>query len=225
MQARQALLCVLLASALLAGGARGPDDDDDDEYEREQEAPVETSGVNADGLRTATVTGFVSNEQFRKMFKQHGKVLRILLDGGAQQAPVRFDGSFSIYEVAEGVHMLDVDAPGFLFDQVRLEVMKHGKGVKVKATSQLEALRSKAFPYPLKLEPRGRQKYFEEREKFDITVYLKNPMVIMGVGVTLMAFVLPKMVENMDPDEVKKMKDDYKDGGGTAGVMKKALQG
>lgn len=56
MQARQALLCVLLASALLAGGARGPDDDDDDEYEREQEAPVETSGVNADGLRTATVT-------------------------------------------------------------------------------------------------------------------------------------------------------------------------
>ena len=47
-----------------------------------------------------------------------GKVLRILLDGGAQQAPVRFDGSFSIYEVAEGVHLLDVDAPGFLFDQV-----------------------------------------------------------------------------------------------------------
>jgi len=36
--------------------------------------------------------------------------------------------------------------------------------------AQLEALRNKPFPYPLKLEPKGRQKYFEEREKFDITV-------------------------------------------------------
>ena len=56
MRSRHALLLCLLASALLAGGARGPDDDDDDEYEREQEAPVEPSGVNAYGLRTATVT-------------------------------------------------------------------------------------------------------------------------------------------------------------------------
>ena len=37
-------------------------------------------------------------------------------------------------------------------------------------------------------------KYFEEREKFDITVYLKNPMVLMGLMMAFMAFVMPKMV-------------------------------
>ena len=36
---------------------------------------------------------------------------------------------------------------------------------------------------------------------------------------SVQAFVLPKMVENMDPEEVKKMKDDYKDGGGTTGTV------
>ena len=37
-------------------------------------------------------------------------------------------------------------------------------------------------------------KYFEEREKFDPTQYLKNPMVIMGLMAAFMAFVMPKMV-------------------------------
>lgn len=153
-------------------------------------------------------------------------MLRVLLNGGEQQAPVRFDGSFSIYEVPEGVHILDVDAPGYSFEQVRLEVLKHGKnGVKVKAMSQVEATRNRVFPYPLKLDPKGRQNYFEPREKFDITVYLKNPMVVMGIGVTLMAFVMPKMIENMDPEDLKKFKEEYKDksDGGTSGLLKKSL--
>jgi hypothetical protein len=48
--------------------------------------------------------------------------------------------------------------------------------------------------YPLQLEPLHKLKYFEEREKFDITVYLKNPMVLMGLMMAFMAFVMPKMV-------------------------------
>jgi hypothetical protein len=48
--------------------------------------------------------------------------------------------------------------------------------------------------YPLQLEPMHKLKYFEEREKFDITVYLKNPMVLMGLMMAFMAFVMPKMV-------------------------------
>ena len=48
--------------------------------------------------------------------------------------------------------------------------------------------------YPLQLEPLTRLKYFEEREKFDPTVYLKNPMVLMGLMMAFMAFVMPKMV-------------------------------
>ena len=52
------------------------------------------------------------------------------------------------------------------------------------------------IPYPLQLEPTQKLKYFEEREKFDPTVYLKNPMVLMGVMMAFMAFVMPKMVSS-----------------------------
>ena len=34
----------------------------------------------------------------------------------------------------------------------------------------------------------------QDREKFDPTVYLKNPMVLMGLMAAFMAFVMPKMV-------------------------------
>jgi hypothetical protein len=60
MQARHGLLLLLLASALLAGSARGPiesADDDEDEYERSQDS-VEPAHINADGLRTTTITVF-----------------------------------------------------------------------------------------------------------------------------------------------------------------------
>lgn len=154
---------------------------------------------------------------------QQGKVFRVLLNGGVQQAPVRSDGSFAVYDVREGVHTLEVDAPGWYFEQIKLDVRRKGTQLKARATFNGESGGGKVLAVPLQLHPATRHKYFEEREKFDPTVYLKNPMVLMGLMAALMAFVMPKMVENMDPEERKKIQDDFKKGG-HSGLMKSAFQ-
>ena len=64
----------------------------------------------------------------------------------------------------------------------------------VSAPHSAHTLTDQVIRYPLQLEPMTRFKYYEEREKFDPTTYLKNPMVMMGLMAAFMAFVMPKMV-------------------------------
>ncbi len=70
-------------------------------------------------------------------------------------------------------------------------------------------IRRASVPYPLKLAPITRLNYFVEREKFDITSYLKNPMVlIIGLSAVMM-FIMPKMVENMDEGDKARLREQY----------------
>jgi hypothetical protein len=52
----------------------------------------------------------------------------------------------------------------------------------------------------------SRAQYFTEREKFNPLNYLKNPMVLIMIATLFMAFIMPKMVDNMDEDEKKKIR-------------------
>lgn len=124
------------------------------------------------------VQGEFPNEQLVRA--QTDKVFRVLLNGGSKQAIVKSDGTFVLYDVAEGVHILEVDAPGWSFEQVKLDVHYRGDKLKVRATLNGES-GGKVLPFPLQLHPNQKVKYFEEREKFDPTSYLKNPMVMMGL--------------------------------------------
>ena len=63
-----------------------------------------------------TFQGRFANEQFLKMHK--GRNIRVLLDHGKWSAIARVDGTFSIYDVPEGVHFLHVHAIGWYFDPV-----------------------------------------------------------------------------------------------------------
>jgi len=50
-------------------------------------------------------------------------------------------------------------------------------------------------------------------------------MVLMGLMVAFMAFVMPKMVENMDPEELEKFKQQQKEGNSISSAMLKGMQG
>ena len=62
------------------------------------------------------------------------------------------------------------------------------------------------LPFPLPLEPLvAKPTFFEKREGFQWSAMLMNPMVLM-MGVTvLIMFVFPKMMANMDPEQLKEM--------------------
>jgi hypothetical protein len=59
---------------------------------------------------------------------------------------------------------------------------------------------------PLVLEPRGRIQYFEQHQQVSIMrMIMGNPTVLMMGVMGVMCYALPKMMENMDPEELKKM--------------------
>jgi len=123
------------------------------------------------------------------------------------------------------MHTLEVNAPGWYFETLKLDVHYKGTILKVRPTMNGESGGNKVVRYPLQLEPMTKLRYFEEREKFDPTSYLKNPMVMMGLMAAFMAFVMPKMVENIDPEDRKKLTEDLKKGGTGITGMKNALAG
>ena len=81
--------------------------------------------------------GEFPNEQLVRF--QTGKVFRVLLDGGKQQAIVKGDGSFTIFDVTEGIHSLEVDAPGWYFETLKLDVHYKGAVLKVRPTMNGES--------------------------------------------------------------------------------------
>jgi len=62
------------------------------------------------------------------------------------------------------------------------------------------------LPYPIVLNPRGQKIYVPVEKGFDIIAMFKNPMMMMMLLAGSMVFLMPKMLENMDPDLVKDMR-------------------
>jgi len=128
--------------------------------------------------------------------------VRIVLNGGAYSAIPRQDGSFVIHSVQPGTYLLEVQDVQSIWPMVRLEV-------SAKAAGKLRALLThnrQPVPFPLPLEPLvAKPVFFEKREGFQWSAMLMNPMVIM-MGVTLLIMVVfPKMMANMDPEQLKEM--------------------
>jgi len=128
--------------------------------------------------------------------------VRVVLNGGVYSAIPRHDGSFVIHSVRPGTYLLEVQDVQSIWPMVRLDVSS-------KAAGKLRALLThnrQPVPFPLPLEPLvAKPVFFEKREGFQWSAMLMNPMVIM-MGVTLLIMVVfPKMMANMDPEQLKEM--------------------
>lgn len=151
--------------------------------------------------------------------------IKVVLNSGQYSTFLRHDQSFTIYDVAPGTHWLEVVCTKYSFDPVVVHVSAQHAG-KVKATlfDDLE----RTLPYPLILKPLRAADYFEHREPFSILSYLKNPMVLMFGFTIIMSVVMPRMVKNMDPEELQKMAEiqaDMSKKGGLTGALKASLSG
>eukprot|EP00727_Mastigamoeba_balamuthi_P009950 m51a1_g5578 hypothetical protein (222) ;mRNA; r:624257-625127 len=126
--------------------------------------------------------------------------IRVVLVGGFAtkrvSAIVRPDGTFTLRNVVPGVYTLETHSALFEVDSERFELRKDGK---VKCYWWQESRQRLQITLDTPAE------YFQVRVPYDYTSLFKSPMIIMmGVSV-LMMFVLPKLMANMDPEELKQM--------------------
>jgi len=130
--------------------------------------------------------------------------ITVVLNSGAYSAVPRQDGSFVFHEVPEGNFLMEVYDTQRAWPMVRVEV---GKTVPNGVTAVQMHNRQK-LQMPMQIKPvLAKQDFFEKRQGFQWSSLLMNPMMIMMLITGGIMFIMPKMMANMDPEELKKMQE------------------
>lgn len=131
--------------------------------------------------------------------------VKVILNGGDRVSFIRPDGYFSFYDMPAGTHLIEVVAMGYFFSPVRVHVNArlHGK-IQAYQTENRVPLNE------LVLEPLRDEYYYEKREPFSLLSLLKSPMGLM-IGLMVVAvFLLPKLMESIDPEEMKRAQEEMR---------------
>jgi hypothetical protein len=94
-----------------------------------------------------------------------------------------------------------------MFSQVKLDVGSQGPGVIRAREYRYPGAPVMKMQYPLILDAHVKTEYFEKRQQFGIGTFLANPMAIMMLVTMGILFLFPKMMENMDPEQMKEMQE------------------
>jgi hypothetical protein len=134
--------------------------------------------------------------------------VKVFLNGGQRVTFLKPDGYFSFHNVPAGTHLIEVAALGYFFSPVRVDVSARNPGkVQAALTENRRGLTE------LVLEPLREEQYYEIREPFNIMSLLKSPMGLMVGFMVIVMFLMPKLVENMDPEEMKRAQEEMRNQG------------
>ncbi|OAY53647.1 ER membrane protein complex subunit 7 homolog [Manihot esculenta] len=145
-----------------------------------------------------------------KGFGLPGKLsnVKVILNGGQGITSLRPDGYFSFNNVPAGTHLIEVAAVGYFFSPVRVDVSARFQGkIQAALTENRRGLSE------LVLEPLRDEQYYEIREPFSIMSVVKSPMGLMMGFMLVVMFVMPKLVENMDPEEIRRAQEEMRQQG------------
>ncbi|KAH9247027.1 hypothetical protein BASA81_015365 [Batrachochytrium salamandrivorans] len=126
-----------------------------------------------------------------------------------QYALVRKDGTFVFRHVAPGVHEMSVVDPIRQFSRL-IVVVDDNEVTKIVELSpnptpnqppMKRQLSSLVFRPILLLD------YFEKRQQMTLASVFANPMMLMMAFTLGMGLLMPKMMENIDPEELKQAQD------------------
>lgn len=130
----------------------------------------------------------------------------VVLNGGEYRTLTQVDGSFVFHDVSPGVYLLDVLSVDFFFSQVKCNLPKSLDTIQCLEYKYPGAPKQN-IAYPIKLKAAAKKQYFDQRETVGLHTLFKHPMAFMFLLTAGMVLVMPKLMENMDPDELKKMQD------------------
>ncbi|EDW80348.1 uncharacterized protein Dwil_GK18704 [Drosophila willistoni] len=122
--------------------------------------------------------------------------ITLSINSGEYKGFVRKDGRFVISGVPHGSYVMFVDHPDIYFPPVQVEII-NGK-LRARQVNFVQTTLTVKMPYPLRLSPWQRRRYFHSREQWRIVDVILSPMfMIMAVPWVLM-LVLPKLID--DPE-------------------------
>ncbi|XP_065040109.1 ER membrane protein complex subunit 7 homolog [Musa acuminata AAA Group] len=131
--------------------------------------------------------------------------IKVILNGGQSISFARADGYFSFHNVPAGTHLIEVAALGYFFSPVRVDISARNPG-KIQAA----LTENRRVLFELILEPLREEQYYEKREPFSIMSLMKSPMGLMMGFMLLVMFVMPKLMENIDPEEMRRAQEDMR---------------
>lgn len=140
--------------------------------------------------------------------------IKVILNGGQRVTFLRPDGYFSFHNVPAGTHLIEVAATGYFFSPVRVDVSARNPGKVQAALTETRRGLSE-----LSLEPLREEDYYEKRESFNVLSVVKSPMGLMVGFMLIVVFVMPKVMENMDPEEMRLAQEQMRSQGGLAGLL------
>ncbi|KAJ1703606.1 hypothetical protein LUZ63_003385 [Rhynchospora breviuscula] len=134
--------------------------------------------------------------------------IKVILNGGQRTTFVRPDGYFSFHDVPAGTHLIEVSSIGYLFSPVRVDISARNPGkIQAALTENSRALNE------LVLEPMKDEQYYEIREPFSMLSLVKSPMGLMIGFMVLVMFVFPKMMDGVDPEEMRQAQEQMREHG------------
>lgn len=113
-------------------------------------------------------------------------------------------GQFSFKLVEDGEYTLSFYIPEYQFEVYQI-VVKNGD-VKAHLSNPLLPESKFDVNHPLKVRPTNRISYLAKRVPWSPMSLFKNPMMLMMIFMGVMAFGLPKMMENLDPEILEEIK-------------------
>lgn len=131
----------------------------------------------------------------------------VVLNGGEYRTYTRSDGTFTFHDVKPGIYLLDVLSVDYFFSQVKLNLPRSLDQSIQCLEYRYPGAQKQAIDHPLRLVAAAKKKYFEEREKVGLHILFRNPMMLMLAFTGLIVVIMPKLMENMDPEEMKKMQE------------------
>ena len=161
--------------------------------------------VSATAATAAPTTTLEGRLNFPDM-SGYDTMTRITLNNGEYTTYARSDGSFRIYNVPSGIHQLDIDSTIYHFGQVKIQLLEDSMDAPKCLEYPFPGAAKRAIKYPLSLSPKATKDYFQVKKGFSILALFKNPMVLMMVFSAGMMFMMPKMMEGLDPEEKARMK-------------------
>jgi len=126
------------------------------------------------------------------------------------QAFVRSDGTFVLRDVPPGLHEITVVDALRWFSKSLVELDASGKQVRVVEVlppQQPNGPPIRRETKTLVLKPIGMVDYFEKRQQMTVSSLFANPMMLMMVVTLGLGMLMPKLMENMDPEELKQMQE------------------
>jgi Protein of unknown function (DUF2012). len=96
----------------------------------------------------------------------------------------REDGTFTINNVPSGSYVVEVVNPDYAYEPVRVEINSKGK-YRARKVNYIQTSQVVQVPYPLKMKPLKRVRYFQVREQWRVTDFLFSPMVSLRCEIIL----------------------------------------